>query len=185
MKKLLLFFILSCTSVFAYPYYNTYNNSYRPQIANRYAYYNYPHSYYNMHKNYGFSDIQALEKYALDRSYSRDNNLARLQRLEMQAFGAVQQGDPYTRYKNVRSALLSRPKQNYKTSVLRTLSDYFSGQLTGYTPSVDNYSLENDNFSVSPSFGQSFDTNYRTPFGRGQRTYNYGAGSSSSVRILD
>ena len=99
-----------------------------------------------MYKNSGFSDIQALEKYALNRTYSRDNNLARLQRLEMQAFGAVQQGDPYERYENVRSALLSRPKQNYKTSVLKNLSNYFSGQLTGYTPSFDNYDLENDTF---------------------------------------
>ena len=191
MKKIfiLLLLVLSCQSSQAQIQFHTYSpmyNSYgyHPYSSNRYAYRNYPVSAYNKGYNCpNFSDMSALEKYALERTYQRENNITRLQRLEMQAFGAIQEGDINSRYENVRSAILSRPKTNYKTSLLRGIGNYFAGQLTGYTPELDSYSLQNS--TISPSFGQSYENRYYTPWGKGYQTQKYGTGSSSSIRILD
>ena len=128
-----------------------------------------------------FHDINDLERYALNRNFTKDSDQVRLERLETLAFGAVQEGDIYTRYDNVRDAILTRPKPNYKTSLLRNISDYFSGQLTGYTPSM---TTTNPSF-YSSDYGQSSTTEYISPWGRGYRTYNYGAGSGTGVHILD
>ncbi len=129
-----------------------------------------------------FSDINDLERYALNRNFTRDSDRIRLERLETLAFGAVQEGDIYTRYDNVRDAILSRPKQNNKTTILRNISDYFSGQLTGFTPSV----TTNQNYYQYPSsYGQSSSSEYITPWGKGYRTNNFGLNSGSGVRILD
>ena len=125
-----------------------------------------------------FPDINDLEKYAMNKNFLRESDRSRLERLETLAFGTVQEGDYRTRYNNVRNAILSRPKQNYRTSLLRSISDYFGGQLTGYTPSIssDNYSSD---------FGQSSSDEYLTPWGKGYRTKNYGIGSGTSVHLLD
>lgn len=128
-----------------------------------------------------FSDINDLERYALNRNFTRDSDRIRLERLETLAFGAVQEGDIYTRYDNVRNAILSRPKPNYKTTLLRSISDYFNGQLTGYTPSLS----QQNYYPYSSDFGQSSSAEYITPWGRGYRTNNYGIGSGSGVHILD
>ena len=128
-----------------------------------------------------FSDINDLEKYALNKNFIRESDRSRLERLETLAFGAVQEGDYRTRYNNVRNALLSRPKQNYKTSLFRTISDYFGGQVTGYTPPI---TQTNDYFYSSP-FGSSSSVNYSSPWGSRNRVNNYGIGSGSSVRLLD
>ena len=107
-------------------YYNSYNNPYFYR-----DYHNRRRGVYNPY----YSEMNALEKYAFNRNFSRENNLERLQRLEMQAFGAIQQGDFNTRYDNVRSAILSRPKAHTNSSIWRNIGDYFSGQMTGFTPS--------------------------------------------------
>lgn len=131
-----------------------------------------------------FSDINELEMYAMNKNFTRDSDLIRIERLESLAFGAVQQGDILTRYDNVRNAILSRPKQNYKTSVLRNISDYFNGQLTGYTPSI-NSSTNYNNIYQPSGFGNSSSVEYNTPWGKSFRTNNYGVGSGSGIHILD
>ena len=178
------------------PYYYNNNNYYNPYSRTRTIYQPSPYrrrlinrSAYNQVSS--LTDLNALEKYALNKSFSKDSDLERLQRLEMQAFGAIQQGDVNTRYDNVRSAILSRPKQNYKTSWLRNLSNYFNGQMTGFTPSIgsSNYfpyttsfnpvnpynSMGNFNYNQYPTVydnGRSF--GYGTsPFNQGYRNYNY------------
>ena len=186
MRRIFLsFFILlvSVQSVFASrtvvtqtPYYN-YNNPYLYR-----QYYNqrrgvYPRSYYNPN----FTELSALEKYAFDRSYARENNLDRLQRLEMQAFGAIQQGDFDTRYDNVRNAILSRPKAHTNSSVWRNIGDYFSGQMTGFTPQINT----SGNY-YTPTFGRSTFVESSSPFGgRTIRTGNYGMSSGTGITILD
>ena len=136
----------------------------------------------------------ALEQYTLNRNFTRESDLERLQRLEMQAFGAVQQGDINTRYDNVRNAILSRPKNNYRTSLIRNIGNFFGGQLTGFTPSF-NSSFDDDPFFSSNSsftttqfpstFGSTSTTGYSSPFGKGYRVNNFGTGSSTGVHILD
>jgi len=140
--------------------------------------------YPKYHKNRSlFSDINELEKYAMNRNFARDNDQIRLERLENLAFGAIQEGDIYTRYDNVRNAILSRPKQNYKTSLLRNISDYFNGQMTGFTPGLSQPDCYN---SFYPNgFGKSYSTGYSNPWGSGYRTENYGTRTGSSIRILD
>ena len=160
------------------PYYNPY---YAPQ-----AYYGgdyVPQRMYRQRRYNSsmFSDINDLEKYAMNKNFSKENDRTRLERLEMLAFGTIQEGDYRTRYDNVRNAILSRPKQNYKTSLFRSISDYFNGQITGYTPSINQ---SNDSFYSSP-YGVSSMTDYVSPWGHGTKINNYGISSGTGVKILD
>lgn len=188
-------------------YNNRFNNRHYHRPPNRYynnrrPYYR-PNNFYNNAYNQrrffhprrsSFSDLSALEQYTLNRNFTRESYLERLQRLEMQAFGAVQQGDINTRYDNVRNAILSRPKNNYRTSLIRNIGNFFGGQLTGFTPSF-NSSFDDDPFFSSNSsftttqfpstFGSTSTTGYSSPFGKGYRVNNFGTGSSTGVHILD
>ena len=188
-------------------YNNRFNNRHYHRPPNRYynnrrPYYR-PNNFYNNAYNQrrffhprrsSFSDLSALEQYTLNRNFTRESDLERLQRLEMQAFGAVQQGDINTRYDNVRNAILSRPKNNYRTSLIRNIVNFFGGQLTGFTPSF-NSSFDDDPFFSSNSsftttqfpstFGSTSTTGYSSPFGKGYRVNNFGTGSSTGVHILD
>ena len=188
-------------------YNNRFNNRHFHRPPNRYynnrrPYYR-PNNFYNNAYNQrrffhprrsSFSDLSALEQYTLNRNFTRESDLERLQRLEMQAFGAVQQGDINTRYDNVRNAILSRPKNNYRTSLIRNIGNFFGGQLTGFTPSF-NSSFDDDPFFSSNSsftttqfpstFGSTSTTGYSSPFGKGYRVNNFGTGSSTGVHILD
>ena len=184
-----------------YPHYNGYYNNYNNNLARtnslRNSYYNPRHRLYRNYNNYAykpyynksFSDLSALEKYSLNKTYSRESDLQRLQRLEMQAFGAVQSGDISTRYDNVRNAILSRPKQNYKTSLLRNIGNYFTGQMTGFTPSFSNDPFFSDSaFSTiqyPSSFGNKSYTQVSGPMRSGYFLDNYGTSSGCGVKILD
>lgn len=172
------------------PYYH-HNHYHNPN------YYNRTHTnpaFYNSRRyrpQSHFSDINALEKYSMNKNFGRESDLQRLQRLEMQAFGAVQSGDINTRYDNVRDAILSRPSyNNTKTSLLRNIGNYFSGQMTGFTPPIGNdpFFSSNSGFATTPyptTYGNQSFNQYSSPFGGGYRVNNYGTGSSSGVRILD
>ena len=161
------------------PYYNPY---YVPQ-----AYYGGDYIPQRIRYRYGrqtasmFSDINDLEKYALNKNFLRDSDRTRLERLEMQAFGAVQQGDMYTRYDRVRNAILTRPQQNYKKSLLRNIGEYVSGQLTGFTPSIN----DTDYDYSSSNYGMNTNSSYISPYGRRFSTGNYGISSGAGVKILD
>ena len=186
------------------PNYNRFNHryrhSYRPNRYynnNRYnnrRYYNaYPRRRFFNNNHYypttSFSDMGALEKYTLDKTFSRDSDLQRLERLEMEAFGAIQPGDVNSRYDNVRTAILSRPKQNYKTSFWRNIGNFFGGQMTGFTPSLDNDPFfSGSSFASTPyptTYGNSNITQFASPWGSGYRVNNYGTGSGCGVKILD
>ena len=167
----------SGTVVTQKPYYNS---NYGAYYGGDYI----PSRRYMTKKSYSrFSDINELERYAMNKNFTKDSDITRLERLETLAFGAVRQGDLYTRYDNVREAILTRPKPDYKRSLIRNISDYFTGRLTGYTPSIDQDDLDMD-FSDS-SFGKNYATNYVTPYGKGHKTNNYGMESGTGVRILD
>lgn len=141
-----------------------------------------------------FSDINDLERYAMNKNFYGDSDKARLERLETLAFGAVQDGDILTRYNNVRGAILTKPKHNYKTSLLRNISNYFGGQLTGFTPQINN-SFPDDTYHQNiypypqytyPSeFGTSSYTEFSSPRRKGYRINNHGIGTSSGVTLLD
>lgn len=178
------------------PYNHPYNYT---NSRNPIHYYNGP--YHNINRPYnirrstsGFSDISALEEYSMNRSFKRESDLERLERLELQAFGAIQQGDIASRYDNVRSAILSRPQQNYKTSLLRNIGNYFAGQMTGFTPSLNSFGSSNPYMTPMSGFtttnypttyGNNSITEYSGPFGGGYRINNFGTGSSAGVRIID
>ncbi|MCQ2739606.1 MAG: hypothetical protein MJ237_05190 [bacterium] len=140
-------------------------------------------------------NLSALEKYSLNRTYPKENTLRRLERLENNAFGAVQYGDILNRYRNVESALLSRPTNygQYKRSALGTLADYFGGRLTGYTPQINQNSAfspysYNNYGSIYPSqnYGtQRIDQFSNGIFGGGYSIRNQAFGNGSSIRILD
>ena len=181
------------------PYYNIPDTVRHDYINPRF--YNEP-AYRRGYQNSTFSDISALEKYALNRNFPRESDLQRLQRLEMQTFGAIQSGDLDYRYENVRNAILSRPKDNFKTSFVRGLSNYLNGQMTGFTPPIGSsnaypYTTSfNPAYQTSPNFfgynqyPTTYDNgsvvNYGTgPFNRGYRINNYSTGSNSGVKILD
>ena len=146
------------------------------------------------------NDLNALEKYSLNRTYKRDSDLARLERLENLAFGATQTGNLENRYNNVENAILSRPRYGTKNSVLGNIANFFAGTATGYTPSItENYyspmmnlpagmgfSNNGINFYPSPGYmNRNFENYSNGPFsgGWGMSEHNYGTGSS--VKILD
>lgn len=172
--------VFASGNVITKPYYT---RAYSPYYNNYYAQNRFRQPYYSNRKYYNseLSDFNQLERYAFDRNYFKENELIRLERLEKQAFGAVQQGDFRTRYENVRSEILSRPKANnyQKQSVLKTIGNYFSGQLTGYTPGLD------DDFFIPNNYGNRKYTTYSSPWGNGYRYSDYETGSSTGVRILD
>lgn len=211
MIKYLIFLIiaLSVTPVFAFssrytPYFNTYQNP-RSTYSSRSNYVNpYRKNYYQSYNDYKLdrlyrqphchhcdyhynnispSDLNALERYALRRSYSRENELSRLERLESMAFGSIQTGDIATRYRNVENAILSRPQNNYKRSIVSNIADFFGGQVTGFTPSITNF----DNFNTYPQgYGNTRVDQYSNGiFGGGWGIQNQGFGNGSRVRILD
>jgi len=165
------------TTINRIPYYDRY---YTPH-----AYYggNYPSHAGVQRRNYSsLSDINELERYVFNRNFTRDCDEVRLERLETLAFGAVQEGDISTRYNNVRASLLSRPKPNYKPSLLQSISEFFSGQLTGFTPSINNaYSSD-----IYPSdYKTSSYSSFNGPFGKGYRINNYEMGTGSGIQFLD
>lgn len=191
--------VITTQKPYFYPHYDTTNTVRHDYINPRF--YNEP-AYQRGYNNSYFSDLSALEKYAFNKNFSKESNLQRLQRLELETFGAIQNGELDYRYENVKNAILSRPKNNYKTSFLRGLSNYLNGQMTGFTPSIGSsnsypYTTSfNPIYQNSPSnFGYSqypttYDNgsiiNYGTgPFNRGYRLNNYTTGTNSSVKILD
>ena len=139
------------------------------------------------------NDLNALENYALNRTYTRENSLRRLERLENLTFGAIQEGDLISRYNNVESAILSRPRANTKQSIINNIANYLTGVPTGFTPNIMPYSSM-DNFgglSTNPSMYSPKYTNTKFEqysngiFGGGWGMSNGNFGTGSSVRILD
>lgn len=159
-------------------------------------YYNYredcPHCYHH-NPYYGYNRIpagslNALEKYALNRNYRRENDLQRLERLESLAFGSIQSGDINSRYRNVENAILSRPQQNYRRSVIGNIANYFAGQATGYTPSITGDFANLGGFSNFPDpnyNNQRFEQYNNGIFGSGWGIQNQSFGNGTRVQILD
>lgn len=155
------------------------------------------HAHHNLHHRQ--NDLRALERYALKKNYSRENDLARLERLENLAFGASQNGDFDTRYKNVEAAILSQPQNTYKRSILGNIANYFAGQATGFTPGLDSFGTTDfapgytnfggysfNPYSVSPGLTNHNIEHYSGMFGtKGYRHVGSDYGSGSTIRILD
>ena len=154
-----------------------------------------PHHCPQCHYNNPFlsqDDLNALEKYALNKTYRRENDLQRLERLENLAFGATQVGDVYSRYKNVENAILSRPKYGTKQSVWSNIANYFAGQATGFTPNLTPYNslggFSSNPYAFTPNPGynnNSFEQYSNGIFGGGWGMTGSNFGTGSSVRILD
>ena len=144
-------------------------------------------------KSTGYKLSPALEKYALRKTYGRENELQRLERLENLAFGAVQSGNPVIRFKNVENAILSRPQYNTKQSLLNNVANYFAGQTTGFTPSITSYpnytnlgGFSSNPYMFTPKYSNSNYEQYSNGIfggGWGMRGSDFGTGSS--IRILD
>lgn len=170
-----------------------YNNRYYPN--NRHCphccpYNNHYDPYYNRRNYIPVSDLNALERYALNRNYRNESNLDRLERLESLAFGAVQSGDLASRYQNVENAILSRPQNTYRRSVLGNIANYFAGQATGFTPSIMTGATPfgtSTNFMPSQGYSNGIGEQYSSGwFGnRGYGVLDNNFGNGSSVRLLD
>lgn len=155
----------------------------------------YPPRQHFRHSYLSSSDLNALEKYALNRTYRKENDLRRLERLENLAFGASQGGDIYSRYRNVEDAILSRPHYGTKKSVLNNIANYFMGQATGFTPSLTSYPNYNNlggftanPYAISPNPGYSnnnIEQYSNGIFGGGWGYSGSDYGTGSSIRFLD
>ncbi|MBE7702413.1 MAG: hypothetical protein E7Z89_00015 [Cyanobacteria bacterium SIG28] len=153
----------------------------------------YPYGYTSIPHN----ELNALEKYAFKKNFKRETDIERLQRLESLAFGAIQEGDIRTRYQNVENAILSRPQQTQKRSILGNLANYFIGQATGFTPSLTNDMTQgyipgltpyggSGSYFPSPAFNNNRVEQYSNGiFGGGYRVFDNNFGNGSSVKILD
>lgn len=136
-------------------------------------------------------DLNALEKYALNKTYQRENDLKRLERLENLAFGSTQSGDIYSRYHNVEEAILSRPQHGTKQSFLNNLANYFIGETTGFTPSLMPYSnlggFTSNPYAFTPNPGyqnNNFEQYSNGIFSGGWGHMGQDYGTRSSVRML-
>lgn len=165
------------------PLFNNFNNYAFPAYYGGNYNYNQKHGF-NRRNVSMFPDINDLEKYAMNKCYYRENDRARIERLERLAFGDIQSGALNIRYNNVRNAILSRPTQNYKTSLIKSIRNYLGGQITGYTPTMD---INNAVYPFNDTdFGKNSVINYSSPWGgNGYKIENYGIGNSSSIKILD
>ena len=140
---------------------NTVVSSYQPRRVNNY-------------NNFSPRRLDSLERYVLKKRFARESNLSRLERLEELAFGAVQTGDYLTRYNNVENAILSRPNYGYRRSVLGNIANFFSGQLTGFTPGImtqPSVLTQDLTPAYIPGLNNGFGTNY-SPFNMGNSPVN-------------
>ena len=153
-----------------------------------------PHSNYYI-QPFSQKKINALEKYALNKTFVNDNDLQRLERLENLAFGATQYGDVQNRYKNVERAILSRPQYKTQNSVLNNIANYLAGQPTGYTPNLMPYQVYDNLGEVSTNpyifapgnrySNNSFEQYSNGIFGGGWNYSGNDYGTGSSIKILD
>ena len=189
---------------------NSYNNNFQSKLkmnqpknqiiydGSRRQNRSHPHHCPECHYNNPYishNDLNALEKYALNKTYRRESNLERLERLENLAFGATQNGDIYSRYRNVENAILSRPKYGTKNSLLNNIANYFAGQATGFTPNLIPYNgytnlggFSSNPYAFTPTPGynnNSFEQYSNGIFGGGWGISGHDYGTGSSVRILD
>lgn len=168
----------------------------------------------NKQPNISKGDLSKLESKVLGRNYAQDNLQSRVERLEQQLLGAVQEGDLTDRYETLKVASQnSNFAQNltndyYPNSVmpnrggLRGMLGNIGaamlggGMMTGYSPSLDPFYSQN-------TYGNNYGTNYGTNCGNGwynnsgHGMYNGNRsntgysdsfrdyGSSSRVTILD
>ena len=163
------------------------------QTPYNYGYGTYPYNKYQpYHHNYHHasvlpkSDLTALERYALKKNYSRESDIRRLERLEDLAFGSIQTGDLITRYRNVENAILARPQNNFRNSLINTIGNYFSGQTTGFTPSLNSNFMPGITSGFVPSYGNTrYDEFSNGIFGHGFRVNNQNYGTGSNIHLLD
>ena len=154
-----------------------YNNLHRPCL----------HCNNQEHNILPKNGLNALEKYSMNKTFRRDNDLSRLARLEELAFGAEQVGNPITRYQNVETAILSRPQYNTKRSMLSNLANYFVGQATGFTPNLNPSDMT---FFPTYSSPQNFNNRRYDQYSNGIFSGGYkfsdgGFGNQSVIRMLD
>ena len=198
MKKyaICLFVLISILPVFAdFVTYNkprNFNSNLNTTASNRFYKNQLKPYHYNTTPivNLSKKNINALEKYALNKSYRNESDIERLIRLENLAFGATQIGDLNTRYNNVEQAILARPKNNFRTSTLNNLTNYFIGQSTGFTPNIfrNNYkNLSNFNsYPYIPSYSNNNIEHYSNGiFGGVWGFFGHYFGNGTSVKILD
>ena len=177
----LLIFFASIT--YAEPFNSVYSHRHRyiphSRITTR------PHYYTN--KTISRNNLDALERYALRKRYSRDTDISRLQRLEELTFGSIQAGDINTRYDNVEKAILSRPQSAYynrNNSIINRLGSYFTGQTTGFTPNIipDTPEFTHNMFGQN---NRAFDQYSNNFFGNNLRYFDHNNLTHSAVKILD
>ena len=139
-------------------------------------------------------DLCALETYALNKTFQRDTDIQRLERLESIAFGTIQKGDLFSRYQNLEQAILARPKYKTKQRIISNLANYLHGGPTGFTPSLHSNYNNFNNFGGFNAIPSMYSPKYTTTkfeqysngmFGGGWGINNGNFGTGSSIRILD
>ncbi len=145
----------------------------------------YYNPYYTVGNNYA-PDFSLLEQHLFNKNFNGDNSINRLRRLEMNVFGAIQRGDFDTRYEKVKSAILSKSESsNYKKSILKNVTNYFTGQMTGFTPPITNTYTSDPYFEYQPSYSTSTTMERFSPWGRSYNTGNINRNSGMGIHIID
>ena len=193
-KRIFCFLLLMTTSsAFADVVYLPPEKNHLNNISSIQQYKNFNRNRYNRHFLPN-KELCALETYALNKTFQRDTDIQRLERLENIAFGTIQYGDLFSRYQNLEQAILARPKYKTKQRIISNLANYLHGGPTGFTPSLhSNYDNFNNfgGFSAMPSM---YSPKYTTTkfeqysngiFGGGWGMSNGNFGTGSSIKILD
>jgi len=164
----------------------------------------------NQYPNISKTGLSRIEAKVFGRNYAQNDPQSRIERLEQELLGAVQEGDLASRYETLKTAVNSynnNMAQNYYQDPLGTTPRGLKGLLgtlgsavmgggmmTGYTPSLDPFSTMgygnntgygNNNYATlggsSPGYGM-YNGN-RSNCGYSDQYKDYGTGSR--VTILD
>lgn len=144
----------------------------------------------NQYPNISKAGLSRLEAKVFGRNYAQNDVQSRIERLEQELLGAVQEGDLTPRYETVKTAANSynnnMAQQCYQNpaagrgglrGILGVLGSAFvgNGMMTGYTPSMDPF-FNNNNYGNS--YGNGYGNNYGNNYGYNNNNYSNLGGSS-------
>lgn len=133
------------------------------------------------------TNLSALEQYALKKNYKRESDIERIQRLENLVFGAIQEGDINSRFYNIEQAILSSPQvKSQRRSIIGNLTNFITGQPTGFTPSLtDSFMPTFNPYPTGSLRNRNYEQYSNLPFGSGWGFAEQNFNGGTSVKILD
>lgn len=153
----------------------------------------------NQYSNISKTGLSRIEAKVFGRNYAQSDPQSRIERLEQELLGAIQEGDLAKRYETVKTAANSynnNMAQDYYQNplgtaprglkgLLGTLGSAFmgGGMMTGYTPSLDPFSTMG--YGNNTGYGNSYGNNNYANLGGSSPGYGMYNGNRSNFGYSD